>query len=56
MNPTITASIQYCERVAWRGERYMATARSWARIRPDTCPATSAATCTYQIWVALMTP
>ena len=33
----------------------MATARSWARIRPHTWPITSAATWTYQMPVAVIT-
>src|SRR4051812_173496 len=55
VNVTMTASIQYCDRVASRAERYIEIARSCARIRPHTWPPTSAATCTYQMPVALMT-
>ena len=53
VNATITASIQYCERVASRAFSNSASARSCASARPATCPMTSAATCTYQTPVAL---
>src|SRR2546421_1805241 len=49
VNPTITTSIQYWERTASRDLRYIAIARSCARMRPQTWPVTSAATCTYQV-------
>jgi hypothetical protein len=44
VNPTITASIHYCERVASRGERKSLSARSWATMRPATWPEVGAAT------------
>jgi glutamyl-tRNA synthetase len=55
VKPTITTSIQYWDRVASRGSRYTASARSWARTRPATWPQTSAPTCTYHTPVAPIT-
>src|SRR5215212_8760293 len=55
VKPTITVSIQYCERTAARASsRKSASARSCASTSAATCPATSAATCRYQMPVAEM--
>src|SRR6476619_2887291 len=52
VNAIMTASIQYCERVAVRLSLNVTSARSWARMSPATCPKTSAPTWTYQMPVA----
>ena len=53
---TITTSIQYCDRAASFTSGYIASARSWASTSPDTCPAISAPTCTYQMPEPAMIP
>src|SRR4051794_21396627 len=49
---TMIASIQYCERIACRGERNTTIARSCARTSPPTWPMSSAATWTSQMPLA----
>src|SRR3954451_6410433 len=56
VNPTITPSIQYCERTASCVSLYMTSARSCARTSAATWPTTTKPTCQYQVAVAPITP
>src|SRR4051794_14723111 len=56
VKPTITPSIQYCERTASLARLYKTSARSWANSSAATCPAMTKVTCAYQVWFWLITP
>jgi hypothetical protein len=56
VKPTITASIQYCERTACLASAYIASARSCASVRAATWPATTKPTCQYQVAFEPITP
>src|SRR4051812_8360169 len=56
VKPTITPSIQYCERTASLARLYGSSARSWAKSNAATWPTMTNPPSAHHAWLWLMTP